>query len=133
MTAFEAGWWLLHRDVTRFVSDQLLSMLPALPNVDADTRLELLRFQRSLARHLEAGTPWLARSAADAIASMDLTAWISTLGLLDECPILPAAVKAILEGSTAPVDPRAFAFFATAEQIGDVRVFMGMLPATLSS
>jgi hypothetical protein len=31
----------------------------------------------------------------------DATAWISVLGLLDECPVLPAALTAILEGRHA--------------------------------
>ena len=124
---------MLYRDVTLFVSDQLLAMLPALQNVDADSRLELLRLQRALARHHDAGTPWLARNAADAIATLDMTAWISVLGLLDECPILPAALHAILEGSTTPVDPGAFEFIATTAQIADIRIFMRMLPAVLSS
>ena len=130
--AFETGWSVLYRDVTLFVSDQLQSMLPDLQNVDADTRLELLRFQRALARHREAGTPWLARNAADALATLDMTAWISVLGLLDECPIFPAAVTAILEGSTLPVNPRAFEFIAAPAQIADVRIFMRALPAVLS-
>ncbi len=34
---------------------------------------------------------------------LDMTAWISVLGLLDECPILPAALTAVLERRTAPV------------------------------
>jgi hypothetical protein len=29
--------------------------------------------------------PWLARDAADVLATLDMTAWISVLGLLDEC------------------------------------------------
>ena len=29
---------------------------------------------------------------------LDTTAWISVLGLLDECPVLPAALTAVLEG-----------------------------------
>ena len=132
VNAFEAGWSLLYREVTLFVTDQLLSLLPTLPNIDADTRLELLRSQRTLAKHRDAGTPWLARNAVEAIATLDMTAWISVLGLLDECPILPAALNAILDGSTAPVDPGKFDFISTTAQLGDVRIFMRALPAVLS-
>jgi hypothetical protein len=51
------------------------------------------------------------------------TAWISVLGLLDECPILPETLTAILERRTAPVSPTAFQFISTTAQIGDIRVF----------
>lgn len=133
VSAFETGWSTLYRDVTLFVSDQLLMLLPTLLSVDAETRLELLRLQRALARHRDAGTPWLARDAADGIATLDMTAWISVLGLLDECPVLPAALTAILNGSTTAVDPGQFDFISTTEQIGDIRIFMRALPAVLSS
>ena len=63
---------------------------------------------------------------------LDMTAWISVLGLLDECPVLPAALTAVLEGRTTTVSPTAFDFISTAAQIGDVRIFMRKLPDVLS-
>jgi hypothetical protein len=63
---------------------------------------------------------------------LDTTAWISVLGLLDECPVLPAALTAVLEGRTTTVSPTAFDFISTAAQIGDVRIFMRKLPDVLS-
>ena len=54
------------------------------------------------------------------------------LGLLDECPILPAALTAVLERRTTAVSPTAFEFISTAAQIGDIRVFMRTLPGLLS-
>jgi hypothetical protein len=42
----------------------------------------------------DAGRPWRARDAAEILAMLDMTAWISVLGLLDECPVLPAALTA---------------------------------------
>ena len=62
-----------------------------------------------------------------------MTAWVGVLGLLDECPILPAALTAVLERRTARVSPTAFEFFSTTAQIGDVRVFVRALPSLLSS
>jgi hypothetical protein len=50
---------------------------------------------------------------------LDMTAWIGVLGLLDECPILPAALTAVLEGGTTAVSPTAFDFISTAAQIAD--------------
>jgi len=63
---------------------------------------------------------------------LDATAWISVLGLLDECPVLPAALTAILEGRTTPVSQTEFDFISTPAQIGDVRIFMRKLPDVLS-
>jgi hypothetical protein len=51
---------------------------------------------------------------------------------LDECPILPAALTAIVERRKTPVSPTAFEFISTTAQIGDIRVFMRMLPRLLS-
>jgi hypothetical protein len=53
------------------------------------------------------------------------------LGLLDECPVLPAALTALLDGRTTSVSPTDFVFIATTAQIADVRVFMEKLPELL--
>jgi hypothetical protein len=118
--------------VSLFVANQLRSTLADLRGVDADTRYELRVLRRMLEKQLEAGTPWLARDTADVLAMLDTTAWISVLGLLDECPILPAALTAILERRTTSVSPTAFEFISTTAQIGDIHVFMRRLPDVLS-
>jgi hypothetical protein len=132
VTAFEVGWSVLYQDVSVFVTHQLLSILDDLHSVDRDIEHGFVALQRSLARQRDAGTPWLARDAADVLAMLDMTAWTSVLGLLDECPILPAALTAILEGRTTSVSPTAFDFISTAAQIGDIRNFMRKLPDVLS-
>ena len=48
-------------------------------------------------RQRQAGTPWLARGAADVLSMLDPTAWIGVFGLLDECPIVPEALTAVRE------------------------------------
>ena len=133
VTAFEVGWSVLYQDVSLFVADQLVSTLANLHCVDADTRRGLRALRRTLEMQREAGTPWLARDAADVLATLDMTAWISVLGLLDECPILPAALTAVLERRTTAVSPTAFEFISTTTQIGDIRRFMTRLPGLLSS
>ncbi len=133
LTAFELGWSVLYKDVSLFVADQLISTLADLHCVDADTRRGLRTLRRKLVEQREAGTPWLARDAADVLAMLDMTAWISVLGLLDECPILPAALTAVLERRTTSVSPTAFEFISTTAQLGDIRLFMRMLPGVLSS
>jgi hypothetical protein len=132
VTVFEVGWSVLHEDVSLFVADQLMSTLIGLRCPDADIARELGALQRQLAVQRQAGTPWLSRDAADVLATFDTTAWISVLGLLDECPILPDALTAVLERRTTPVSPIAFEFISTTAQIGDVRVFMKALPEVLS-
>jgi hypothetical protein len=130
--AFEVGWSVLHQDVSLFVADQLVSTLADVHCVDADTRQGLRALRRELVKQRAAGTPWLARDAADALAMLDMTAWIGVLGLLDECPILPAALTAVLERRTTSVSPTAFEFISTTAQIGDIRLFMRALPDVLS-
>jgi Family of unknown function (DUF6178) len=132
VTAFEVGWSVLHQDVSLFVADQLISTLTALDCVDRDIRRGLVVLRRALLKHRDAGTPWRARGAAEILAMLDMTAWTSVLGLLDECPVLPAALTAVLEGRTTTVSPTAFDFISTAAQIGDVRIFMRKLPDLLS-
>ncbi len=132
VTAFEAGWAGLHQDVSLFVADQLVATLTEVRSDDADTRRGLLALRRTLQKGRKAGTPWLARDAADVLAILDMTAWVSVVGLLDECPILPAALSAVLERRTTVVSPTAFEFISTTAQIDDVRRFMAALPAVLS-
>ncbi len=132
VTAFEVGWSVLYRDVSLFVTDQLMSTLADLDTVDADTRRGLRALGRQLAKQRKAGTPWLARDATDVLAMLNMTAWISVLGLLDECPILPAALTAVLERRTTSVSPTAFEFISTTAQIGDIRLFIRTLPDLLS-
>jgi hypothetical protein len=132
VAAFEVGWSVLYQDVSLFAADQLISTLADLQGVDTDTRHELRALRRTLVKHRKAGTPWLARDAAEVLSTLDTTAWISVLGLLDTCPILPAALTAILERRTTTVSPTAFEFISTTAQIGDVRVFMRTLSGLLS-
>jgi hypothetical protein len=131
VAAFEAGWSALHRDVSLFAAEQLIATLTDLHCVDRDIRRGLVALRRTLVKERDAGTPWRARDAAEVLAMLDTTAWTSVLGLLDECPILPDALSAVLEGRTTRVSPTAFDFIATSAQIGEVRLFMRKLPELL--
>lgn len=132
VTAFEAGWAILYRDVSLCATDRLIAALGELHGIDDDTRDGVQALRRALERQRGAGTPWLARDAADVLATLDTTAWVGLLGLLDECPILPAALTAVLEGDTASVSPGVFEFISRPAQIGDVRLFLGKLPGLLA-
>ena len=132
VTAFEVGWSVLHQDVSLFVANQLISTLDDLHCVDRDIRGGLVALRRALVTQRDAGTPWHARDAAEILAMLDMTAWISVLGLLDECPVVPATLTAVLDGRTTSVSATAFDFFSTATQIADVRMFMRRLPDVLA-
>ena len=125
--AFEVGWAVLHEDVSMFVAEHLIVTLTDLRSVDAEIQSGLHTLRRELVRQRAAGTPWRARDALDVLAMLDMTAWVSVLGLLDECPVLPAAATAILERRTGAVSPTAFEFISTTGQIREVRAFMGKL------
>jgi hypothetical protein len=127
VTAFEVGWAVLHEDVSLFVAEQLIVTLTDLRCVDAEVQGGLDDLRRELVRQRDAGTPWRARKALDVIAMLDMPVWASLLGLLDECPVLPAALTATLEGHTGAVSATAFEFISTTGQIGKVRAFMGKL------
>ncbi len=129
--AFEVGWAVLHEDVSLFVAEHLIETLTDLRCVDAEIQSGLHALRHELVRQREAGTPWRARDALDVLAMLDMPAWVSVLGLLDECPVLPAAVTAILEAHTGAVSATAFEFISTTAQIRDVRAFMGKLPDVL--
>jgi hypothetical protein len=132
VTVFEVGWSVLHREVSMFVVQQLISTLDELRIVDVDIERDFAVLRRTLVDKRDAGTPWLARGAADVLAILDVAAWTSVVGLLSECPVLPSALTAVLERRTTAVSSTAFNFISTAAQIGDVRVFMRALRGVLS-
>jgi hypothetical protein len=127
MMAFEVGWAVLHEDVSMFVAEHLIVTLRELRCVDAQIQRGLNALRRELARQRDAGTPWHARDALDVLAMLDMPAWASLLGLLDECPVLPAVLTATLEGHIGAVSATAFEFISTVSQIDEVRAFMGKL------
>jgi len=131
LSPFETGWAALFQEVSLVVSRALLRALDELRPADPDTRIGLLQLERELRRQCDAGTPWRARNALEVLATLDTTVWASLLGLLDECPVIPAAMTAILERRVGAVSPTAFDFISTASQIDAVREFVIELPARL--
>jgi hypothetical protein len=127
ITAFEAGWRLLHQDVTMFVAEQLIAALAGVHSLDAATDRDLVRLRREMERQCESATPWRARDALEVIAILDTPAWACLLGLLSECPVLPAALTAMLDHRASSVSATAFECFATNGQIRKVREFADRL------
>ena len=131
VTAFEVGWAALYEDVSVFVAEELIITLTDLQCVDATIQGDLDVLRRELAKQRDAGTPWHARDALEVLAMLDMPAWTSLLGLLDECPVIPAALTATLEGRIGAVSPTAFEFISTTRQVGQVREYMEKLPDAL--
>jgi hypothetical protein len=132
VTAFETGWRLLHEDVSMFVAERLIAALADLQSLDVTTDRDLVRLRRELERQRDAGTPWRAREALDVIAILDTPAWAGLLGLLSECPVLPAAVTAMLDRHAGSVSATAFECFATTGQIRKVLDFAARLRDVLA-
>ena len=123
VTAFEAGWKLLHGEVSLFVADRLSAALADLRSVDPATERDLRLLRRELDRNRRAGTLWRAHDALDVLAIVDTPTWACLLGLLSECPVLPASLTAIVEGHAKSVSATAFACFTTSRQIRKVHEF----------
>jgi hypothetical protein len=131
LTAFQEGWRLLHEEVGMFVSGQLVATLTDLESIDPATQRDLQRLRRELERHRKRSEPWRAREALDVIAILDMPTWASLEGLLNECPVLPATLKAIVDGQRDAVSPTAFECFTTRAEIVKVQAFAGRLGALL--
>jgi hypothetical protein len=129
--AFEVGWAVLHEDVSMFAAEHLIVTLTDLRCVDTEIQDGLDALRRELVKQRDAGTPWRARDALEVLAMLDTPSWVSLLGVLDECPVLPEALTATLEGHTGAVSATAFQFISTTGQIGKVRAFMARLLETL--
>ena len=83
------GWSVLHQDVSLFVTQQLISTLDGLHSADRDLQRGFIALRRTLAKQRDAGTPWLARDAADVLAMLDVTAWTGVLGCWTNVPSCP--------------------------------------------
>jgi hypothetical protein len=129
---FEDGWAALHRDVSMFVAEGLIGVLREVQPGESDVLEGLHTLRQSLQTHVSAGRPWRARDALDVLAALDTPACYGLQGLLSECPVLPDAVTAIVEGRAGRIDPNAFAFIATNADIDAVRAFMERLPHLLA-
>ena len=129
--AFEVGWAVLHDEVCMFVARRLIAALSDLRCGDPDIQDGLDALRIALTKHRHAGTPWRARQALEVIAMLDMPAWNSLLGLIDECPVLPASLTATLEGRTRSVSATDFECISTRSQLVTVRDFMARLPDIL--
>jgi uncharacterized protein DUF6178 len=130
VTVFQVGWTVLHADVTMYAATQLISVLTHLHCDDRETRLELGKLRRELRTQCRTETPWRAREAMEVLSTVDMPAWATLLGLIDECPVIHGAMAASRSGTHA-VSASAFEFISENAQIAAVRDFMRALPELL--
>jgi hypothetical protein len=130
---FQVGWTVLHTQVATYVAGRLIEVLQSLRCRDRDIQQGLDDLRRELTRQSRAGTPWLAREAMEVIMMLDTPAWVTLLGLIAECPVIPAAMNSSGASRVHAVSASAFEFIAENSQIAAVRDYMRSLPDVLSA
>jgi hypothetical protein len=130
---FEKGWAILHERVGMAAARRLIEVLAVVRPHDRDTQIGLTRLRRELTKHVEAGMPWRARASLEVIADLDLLGHAGLAGLLDECPVLNAAVRAASGPRPLSVSPTAFEFVSENAQIVVVDAFLASLPQLFAS
>jgi hypothetical protein len=128
---FQVGWTVLHHDVCLYTAEQLIGVLRRLRHEDRETQAGLDALRIELTRHWQDGAPWRARDALDVLMILDMPAWATLLGLIDECPVIHAGLGASSGTGTRTVSASAFEFISENSQIASVRQFMRSLPETM--
>jgi hypothetical protein len=131
IAAFQVGWTILHRDVCMFTAERLIDIVAALHCTDRDVQLRLNGLRRELARHAGDRAPWRARNALDVLVMLDAPSWAGISALIDECPVLHAAVGASGRRCLR-IDAADFEFIAQNSQLAAVREFVASLPGALA-
>jgi hypothetical protein len=131
VSVFQVGWTILHTEVCMDASKRLISVVAQMRCSDRDTQSGLDALRIDMTRHWRAGRPWGAREALDVLAIFDLPAWAAMLSLIDELPVLHAAINASGSGMRS-VSNTAFTFISDNSQIASIRDFLRLLPDALS-
>ena len=132
VTAFQVGWTVLHRDVGMYVAQHLIDVLAGIRCSDRDIQLRLDGLRRELMQGVRNREPWRARDALDVILMLDAPSWAALLALIDECPVIHAALDAPRQRRRT-INPADFAFISQNSQIAAVREFMASLPSALTA
>jgi hypothetical protein len=131
VTAFQVGWTVLHRDVSMYVAQHLIDVLAGIRCSDRDIQLRLDGLRHELMQGVRNREPWRARDALDVILMLDAPSWAALLSLIDECPVIHAALEAPRQRRRT-INPADFAFISQNSQIAAVREFMASLPSALT-
>jgi hypothetical protein len=130
IAVFAVGWTVLHDQVGMAVATRLTDILHGFRSQDREIQLAVEDLRSRLVRGCRAGTPWSARDALDVIMMLDMPAWAALVALLDECPVIHAAMNANAS-RLRTIDASSFEFIAENEQIAAVHAFMQSLPGVL--
>ncbi len=131
VTAFQIGWQLLRRDVCLRTATRLVELLRHVHVHDRDLDVQLSDLRRKLAHAITLGMPWQVRDSLDVLLQLDATSWAGVVALLDECPVLTAAVRC--SATTRTIDLQDFAFISSRRDIAVAERFVDRLPAMLQS
>jgi hypothetical protein len=131
IAAFQVGWTILHRDVCLYAAERLIDVLAAVRCSDRDVQLRLDGLRRKLIQHRGNRDPWHVGDALDAILILDAPCWAALRGLIDECPVIHAALRASRQGCRT-INPADFEFISENTQIAAVREFLTALPTILA-
>jgi Family of unknown function (DUF6178) len=131
IAAFQVGWTVLHRDVCLSAARSLIGVLATISGSDRETYLRLEGLRRALVLHLDAGEPWRAGEALEALILLDAPSWAALRALIDECPVTHDALRAMHRRERA-VNPMGFEFIFANSQIAVVRQFLASLPSRLA-
>jgi hypothetical protein len=131
VSVFQVGWTVLHDAVCMYTAERLIAVLTRLRCGDREIQNELDLLRLHMTRHWQAGAPWRARGALDVITILDMPAWATLLGLIDECPVIHAGIGASQGPRTREISATAFEFISENSQIASVHEFMRLLPETL--
>jgi hypothetical protein len=131
VTAFQVGWTVLHRDAGMYAAQHLIDVLAGIRCSDRDIQRRLDGLRRELMQAVSNREPWRARDALDVILMLDAPSWAALLALIDECPVLHAALDAPRQPRRT-FNPGDFAFISQNSQIAAVREFMASLPSALT-
>jgi len=130
ITAFQVGWTVLHRDVGMYAAQHLVGVLAGIRCSDRDIQRQLDALRRALKQGVRNREPWRARDALDVVLMLDAPSWAALLALIDECPVIHAALDAPPQRRLA-INPADYAFISQNSQIAVVREFMASLPSAL--
>jgi hypothetical protein len=130
---FEVGWTVLHENVCMYAADRLIDVLTTFQCGDRLTQAALDTLRVTMKKRWREGAPWRARDSLDVIAILDMPAWAALLALIDEFPVLHAAIRASLTGEVRGVSASAFEFISENGQISLVHDFMDSLAERLRS
>ena len=130
VAVFQVGWTVLYQQVCLYSAETLIRVLRGVRGHDREIQAGINALRIALTKHVKAGAPWRARDAMDVIMILDAPAWAALLGLIDECPVMHAAIGAA-KSRTLTVSPSDCSFISENSQFASVRELMRPLPDAL--